>query len=297
MSLKKTCFPHCFLIDCNSLVHYHLSLANKFSSWLSEFLSEGQKKKQVSSSRVLVPSASLSPLLGLHSSLQSSRGTKTGTNNRKPIGNILHVHLGLHLNTLFLWHVNSRELGIKSGAQEEKYFSDAMRPKLALQLPFSFPKSWILASATSFTKKPFFFPNTARVVLSNGDADKKCSSVILPLLSRGLSFRSGLENRTQKKKGKNKSSHKTQDGQLRESQPNTAGGVDLGLGSRKTSRVLAAHVRAVPSMTQRPFVFSHARHILYGKVMIFHLRSVKTNVLRSIHMTDFAWASITNKQT
>lgn len=158
MSLKRTCFPHCFLIDCNSLVHYHLSLANKFSSWLSEFLSEGQKKKQVSSSRVLVPSASLSPLLGLHSSLQSSRGTKTGTNNRKPIGNILHVHPGLHLNTLFLWHVNSRELGTKSGAQKEKNFSDAMRPKLALQLPFSFPKSWILASATSFTKKPFFFP-------------------------------------------------------------------------------------------------------------------------------------------
>lgn len=297
MSLKRTCFPHCFLIDCNSLVHYHLSLANKFSSWLSEFLSEGQKKKQVSSSRVLVPSASLSPLLGLHSSLQSSRGTKTGTNNRKPIGNILHVHPGLHLNTLFLWHVNSRELGTKSGAQKEKYFSDAMRPKLALQLPFSFPKSWIFASATSFTKKPFFFSQTQLVLFWVMGTLTKSVHLSSCLSWAEVCLSEVAWKIERKKKGKNKSSHKTQDGQLRESQPNTAGGVDLGLGSRKTSRVLAAHVRAVPSMTQRPFVFSHARHILYSKVMIFHLRSVKTNVLRSVRMTDFAWASITNKQT
>lgn len=46
-----------------------------------------------------------------------------------------------------------------------------------------------------------------------------------------------------------------QDGRLRESELNTAGGVDLGLSSRKTSRALAVHVHAVPSMTQRPFVF------------------------------------------
>ena len=204
MSLKKTCFPHCFLIDCNSLVHYHLSLANKFNSWLSEFLSEGQKKKQVSNSQVLSPQRPSGPLLGLKSSRQSSRGTKTGTNNRKPIGNILHVHPGLHLNTLFLWHVNRRELGIKSGAQKEKSFSDAMRPILALQLPFFFfPKAkfWLLRPVLL---RILFFPNTARVVLSNGDADKKCSSVILPLLSRGLSFRSRLENRMQKKKKKKK---------------------------------------------------------------------------------------------
>lgn len=161
-----TCFPRYFLMTTTPeliIICLQLIISSAFSYRAQE--QEGFSKIKP------CPHSPSGPLLCLHSSLQSARGAKTGTNSRKPIGNILHVHPGLHLNILFLWHVNRRELGIKPGVKG-KVLQWCHQSHTSSTTPPFFPKANLfLASASSFRKNPFF-PIGACVVLSNGDTDK-----------------------------------------------------------------------------------------------------------------------------